>query len=43
MIEQAYVQAGDKTTPTVKDIRARISTAVDATTGTALERLQRWL
>ncbi|MFD4735898.1 hypothetical protein ACFWNQ_00805 [Streptomyces virginiae] len=43
MIEQAYVQAGDKTTPTVKDIRALISTAVDATTGTALERLKCWL
>ncbi|MFJ7265498.1 hypothetical protein ACIQV3_02310 [Streptomyces sp. NPDC099050] len=43
MIEQAYAQADDKTTPAVKDIRARISTAVDATTGTGLERLQCWL
>ncbi|MFJ4783633.1 hypothetical protein [Streptomyces sp. NPDC088794] len=43
MIKQAYVQADDPTTPTVKDIRDRISKAVDATTGTALERLQCWL
>jgi hypothetical protein len=43
VIEQAYVQADDKTTPTVKDIRARISEAVDATAGTAFERLSRWL
>ncbi|WP_327257162.1 hypothetical protein [Streptomyces sp. NBC_01244] len=43
MLEQAYVQAGDKTTPAVKDVRARISTAVDATTGTALERFKCWL
>ncbi|MGW1209038.1 hypothetical protein ACWD5F_05335 [Streptomyces sp. NPDC002499] len=43
MIKQAYVQADDTTAPTVKDIRDRISKAVDATTGTALERLQCWL
>ncbi|MET7474870.1 hypothetical protein ABZT17_11005 [Streptomyces sp. NPDC005648] len=44
MIEQAYVQADDKTSPAVKDIRERISKAVDATTGTtALERLRCWL
>ncbi|PWK64369.1 hypothetical protein BCL76_11512 [Streptomyces sp. CG 926] len=43
MIEQAYVQADDETAPTVKNIRERISTAVDATTGTALERLKCWL
>ncbi|MEV7395100.1 MULTISPECIES: hypothetical protein [unclassified Streptomyces] len=43
VIEQAYVQAGNQTTPTVKDIRERISEAVDATTGTALERLKCWL
>ncbi|MFD9082786.1 hypothetical protein ACFYYM_36640 [Streptomyces erythrochromogenes] len=43
MIEQAYVQAGDETTPTVKEVRERISKAVDATAGTALERLKCWL
>ncbi|MFF2523779.1 hypothetical protein [Streptomyces liangshanensis] len=43
MIEQAYVQAGDTTTPTIKDIRERIAKAVDATAGTALERLKCWL
>ncbi|MEV7413849.1 hypothetical protein [Streptomyces sp. NPDC089919] len=43
MIDQAYVQADDKTTPAVKDIRERIATAVDATTGTALARLTCWL
>lgn len=43
MIEQAYVRADDTTTPTVKDIRERISKAVDATTGTAIERLKCWL
>jgi hypothetical protein len=43
VIDQAYVQSGDETTPTVKDIRERISQAVDTTTGTALERLTCWL
>lgn len=43
MINQAYVQAGDKTTPAAKDIRERIFQAVDATTGTALDRLKCWL
>ncbi|WP_327235294.1 hypothetical protein OG349_16355 [Streptomyces sp. NBC_01317] len=43
VIEQAYVQAADETTPTVKGVRERISKAVDATTGTALERLKCWL
>lgn len=43
VIEQAYVQADDKTAPTLKEIRDRISTAVDATEGTALERLKCWL
>ncbi|MFD5898971.1 hypothetical protein [Streptomyces sp. NPDC060366] len=43
MIEQAYVQAVDQTTPTIQAIRARISQAVDATTGPALDRLKFWL
>src|ERR1044072_8215648 len=43
MIEQAYVQAGDQTTPTIQDIRARISQAVDATAGPVLDRLKCWL
>ena len=43
MIEQAYVQAGDQTTPTIQAIRARISQAVDTTVGTVLERLKFWL
>ncbi|MEV7283613.1 hypothetical protein AB0O01_03425 [Streptomyces sp. NPDC093252] len=43
VIKQAYVQAGDITTPTLQTIRERISTAVDETAGTALERLTRWL
>lgn len=43
MIEQAYVQAGDETTPTIQAIRARISQAVDATAGSVLDRLKCWL
>lgn len=43
MIEQAYVQAVDQTTPTIQAIRARISQAVDATRGPALDRLKYWL
>ncbi|MFD3920815.1 hypothetical protein [Streptomyces sp. NPDC058595] len=43
MIEQAYVQAVDQTTPTTQAIRARISQAVDATAGPVLDRLKFWL
>ncbi|MFG2819744.1 hypothetical protein ACGFX4_09985 [Kitasatospora sp. NPDC048365] len=44
MIEQAYVQIGDVTTPTVATLRARISQAIDATVAaTALDRLKVWL
>lgn len=43
MIEQAYVQADDQTTPTIQDIRARISQAVDTTPGPVLDRLAFWL
>lgn len=43
MIEQAYVQAGDQTTPTIQALRDRISQAVDASPGTALDRLTYWL
>lgn len=43
MIEQAYVQAADQTTPTIQAIRARISQAVDATPGPVLDRLKAWL
>ncbi|MFE2527223.1 hypothetical protein ACFXEL_23575 [Streptomyces sp. NPDC059382] len=44
VIEQAYVQAGDKPTPALKDIRDRIAKAVDATEGsTGLKRLACWL
>ncbi|MFF9070239.1 hypothetical protein ACF09E_33340 [Streptomyces sp. NPDC014891] len=47
MIEQAYVQPGDVTDPTVASLRARIGTAIDDNpapgTGTALERLDFWL
>ncbi len=44
MIEQAYVQAGDKPTPALKDIRDRIAKAVDATEGSpGLKRLTCWL
>ncbi|MFK8906407.1 hypothetical protein [Streptomyces sp. YS-3] len=43
MIEQAYVQAADQTTPAVQDIRDRISQAVDATVGSARDRLTCWL
>ncbi|MFJ7209633.1 hypothetical protein ACIQWR_39640 [Streptomyces sp. NPDC098789] len=44
MIEQAYVQAGDKPTPALKDIRDRIAKAIDETAGsTGLERLRCWL
>ncbi|MFF3019411.1 hypothetical protein [Streptomyces sp. NPDC057939] len=44
MIKQAYVQAGDKPTPALGDIRDRIANAVDATKGsTGLERLVCWL
>ncbi|MFF7296480.1 hypothetical protein [Streptomyces sp. NPDC008265] len=44
MIEQAYVQAGDKPAPALKEIRDRIAKAVDATEGsTGLERLACWL
>ncbi|MBN3929194.1 hypothetical protein IQ279_05985 [Streptomyces verrucosisporus] len=43
MIEQAYVQAVDRTTPTIQDVRDRISQGVDATAGPALDRLRFWL
>ncbi|WP_327302250.1 hypothetical protein OG730_00825 [Streptomyces sp. NBC_01298] len=44
MIEQAHVQAGDKPTPALKDIRDRIATAVGETEGgTGLKRLTCWL
>lgn len=43
MIEQANVEAADQTTPTIQVIRDRISQAVDATAGTALESLKFWL
>lgn len=44
MIAQAYVRVGDKPTPALKDIRERISKAVDATEGsTGLKRLACWL
>ena len=43
MIEQQPVQAGDRTTPTITDIRQRIAVAVDGTQGTAFERLKTWL
>ncbi|MFJ3902803.1 hypothetical protein [Streptomyces sp. NPDC090025] len=44
MIEQAYVQADDKPTPTLKDIRDRISKAVDATKDDeGIDRLKCWL
>ncbi|MFE5766929.1 hypothetical protein ACFQ7O_00950 [Streptomyces sp. NPDC056485] len=44
MIEQAYVQADDKPTPSLKEIRDRIAKAVDATEGsTGFKRLASWL
>jgi hypothetical protein len=44
MIEQAYVQAGDVTTPASATLRARISQAVDDTVAdTVLDRLKVWL
>ncbi|AYG85066.1 hypothetical protein DWB77_07282 [Streptomyces hundungensis] len=44
MIEQAYVQAGDVTTPTIATLRDRISQAIDDTRGASvLERLNGWL
>ncbi|GLV87473.1 hypothetical protein Slala03_71620 [Streptomyces lavendulae subsp. lavendulae] len=44
MIKQAYVQAGDKPEPALKEIKDRIATAVDATEGsTGLKRLACWL
>jgi hypothetical protein len=43
MIEQAYVQAADQTTPTIQAIRAQISQAVDAAAGPVLDRLKFWL
>lgn len=43
MIEQAYVQVGDETVPTIRNIKERISRAVDATRGTGPERLNCWL
>ncbi|WP_424213750.1 hypothetical protein ACN20G_17655 [Streptomyces sp. BI20] len=43
-IKQAYVQADDKPSPALKDVRDRIATAVAATTGaTGLKRLAYWL
>ncbi|MFB6894553.1 hypothetical protein ACFCX4_35250 [Kitasatospora sp. NPDC056327] len=43
MIPQAYVQAGDRTAPSIQTVRARISQAVGTTPGTAVERLKVWL
>ncbi|WP_221350108.1 hypothetical protein [Streptomyces beigongshangae] len=43
MIEQAYVQAVDQTTPTIRAVRTRISQKVDATDGPVLDRLRFWL
>jgi hypothetical protein len=44
MIEQRPVQAGDQTAPaSIQDIRGRITRAVDATQGSALDRLKIWL
>jgi hypothetical protein len=44
MIEQGPVQAGDQTAPaSIQDIRGRITLAVDATQGSALDRLKTWL
>ncbi|MHA6764460.1 hypothetical protein [Streptacidiphilus sp. PAMC 29251] len=44
MIEQAYVQAGDVTTPAIATLRARISQAIDNTVAAgALDRLKVWL
>lgn len=44
MIEQKSVTVGDKTAPaTIHDIRERITHAIDATEGSAFERLKIWL
>ena len=44
MIEQGPVQAGDQTAPaSIQDIRGRITRAVDATQGSALDQLKIWL
>ncbi|MGW1463566.1 hypothetical protein ACWCPT_04315 [Streptomyces sp. NPDC002308] len=44
MIVQAYVGAGDVTTPAIATLRARISQAIDETAeATALEHLKVWL
>ncbi|MFI8266283.1 MULTISPECIES: hypothetical protein [unclassified Streptomyces] len=44
MIKQAYVQADDKPTPALGDVRDRIATKVAATEGsTGLKRLACWL
>ncbi|MGK5529746.1 hypothetical protein [Streptomyces sp. URMC 129] len=44
MIEQAYIQAGDVTTPAIATLRARISQAIDNTVAaTVLDRLKVWL
>ena len=43
MIEQKRVETGATTAPTLVAISAKITAAVDATTGTAFERLKTWL
>ncbi|MEU3464547.1 hypothetical protein ABZ721_31930 [Streptomyces sp. NPDC006733] len=43
MIEQAYVQASDETTPAIKALRDLITQAVEATEGTAFAPLTFWL
>ncbi|MEV6973799.1 hypothetical protein [Kitasatospora sp. NPDC093806] len=44
MIEQAYVQADDVTTPTIATLRDRISQAIDSTVAPSiLDRLKVWL
>ena len=43
MIEQKRVETGATTAPTLVTLSAKITAAVDATTGTAFERLKTWL
>lgn len=43
MIEQKPVEIGATTAPTLAELSATITAAVDATTGTAFERLKTWL
>ena len=43
MIEQKPVETGAKTVPAALDLGATITAAVEATTGTAFERLKTWL